>query len=72
MLSQMIYWKFQKVDGSTLYDALDLSSSPVNKTSILKINNIDILAPLNFKTLVSYVYDKTDVDIGLRLKADKH
>ena len=71
-VSNDIFKTHKKVDGSILYDALDLSSSPVNKTSILKINNIDILAPLNFKTLVSYVYDKTDVDIGLRLKADKH
>ena len=36
------------------------------------MNNIDIIAPLRFKTLVAYVYDKTDVDIGLSLKADKH
>ena len=35
--------KTQKVDGSILYDSLELSFNTVDKTSILKVNNIDIL-----------------------------
>ena len=36
--------KIQKVDGSTLYDSLELSFNTVDKTSISKGNNVDILA----------------------------
>ena len=36
-----------KVDGSTSYDALELSCNIVDKTSILKTTNIDILQSIN-------------------------
>ena len=58
MLPQMIHWKFQKVDGSTLYDSLELSFDNINKSSILKSNNIDILQSLNTKAVSNDVYNK--------------
>ena len=67
----MIVSKTQKVDGSTLYDSLELSFNIIDRTSILKLNNIDILASINLKALASYVYDKTDIDIVLNLKSHK-
>ena len=36
--------KIQKVDGSTFYDSLELSFNTVDKPSILKTNNIHVLA----------------------------
>ena len=33
--------KIQKVDASTLYDAFELSFNNVDKTIILKLNNVD-------------------------------
>ena len=33
----------QNVEGSTLYDALDLTFANVDKTSISQVNNVDIL-----------------------------
>ena len=55
--------KIQKVDGSTLYDAFELSFNNVDKTSILKNNNVDILTCINNKALSSNVYNKTEVDL---------
>ena len=59
MLAHMIYWKVEKVDASAVYDALELSFNTVDKTSILKIKNVDILASLNLKASASNVYVKT-------------
>ena len=61
----------QKVDGSTLYDSFEVSFNAVDKASILKINNIDILQSMNNKASINDVYNKTDIDIGLHFKADK-
>ena len=55
--------KIQKIDGSTLYNALELSCNSVDKTSILKNNNVDILSSLNLKALASNVYNKREVDL---------
>ena len=63
--------KIQKVDSSILYDDLELSCNAVDKTSILKINNIDILQSTNNKASIAYVYNKMDIDMGLNLKADQ-
>ena len=41
--------KLQKVDGSTLYESLELSFDTVDKTSMFKISNVDILASLRVK-----------------------
>ena len=41
--------KLQKVDGSTLYESLDLSFNTVDKTSMFKISNVDSLASLRVK-----------------------
>ena len=49
------------MDGSTLYDSLELSFNTVDKTSILKVNNIGILASLNLKTSDSNVYTKQEI-----------
>ena len=68
----------QKVDGSTLYDALELSFNTIDKTAILKTNNIDVLAPLALKASASTVYTKQEInDVyiafanSLNTKADK-
>ena len=50
--------KTQKVDGSTLYDSLELSFNTVDKTSRVKGNNTDSLSSLNLKALASDVYYK--------------
>ena len=52
----------QKVDGSTLYDALELSFNTIDKTAILKTNNIDVLAPLALKASASTVYTKQEIN----------
>ena len=68
----------QKVDGSTLYDSFEVSFNAVDKASILKINNIDILQSITNKALASNVYTKEEItnnDImfanTLNNKADK-
>ena len=48
--------QIQKVDGSTLYDAWELSFSTVDTTSILKTHDIYRLTPLNLKASASTVY----------------
>ena len=65
----------QKVDGSTLYDALELSFNTIDKTAILKTNNIDVLAPLALK---ASAYTKQEINYfyiafanSLNTKADK-
>ena len=77
MLHQMIL-KIQRVDGSLLYDALELSFNMAAKTSILKNSNVDILESLNLKAYVSNVnthQEITNSDIiyasALNSKADK-
>ena len=60
--------RIKKVAASTLYDSLELSSNTVDKTSIYKVDNIDIVASLESKASASNVYTKeeiTDVDIAL-------
>ena len=63
--------KIQRVDGTTLYDSFELSFNPVNKTSILTINNVDILQAINNNDVSVNVYRKSEVDTGLNLKAYK-
>ena len=46
-VSNDIFKTHKKVDGSILYDALDLSFSLSDKASIFKNNNVDILASIN-------------------------
>ena len=41
--------KIQKVDGSNLYDSLELSFNNVHTTSSVKVNNIDSLSSLNLR-----------------------
>ena len=55
--------KIQKVDGSTLYDAFELSFNNVDKTSILRINNVDIISSLNLKALASNAYDNYEIGV---------
>ena len=50
------------MDGSTFYDALQLSFNAIDKTSILKFNNVDILASVNNKVGSNDVYTKADID----------
>ncbi len=68
----------QKVDGSTLYDSFEVSFNAVDKTSILKINNIDILQSITNKASASNVYTKEEINNNdimfantLNNKADK-
>ena len=55
--------KVQKVDGSTLYDALELSFNSIDKTSILQLNKVDILQYINNKVVINDVYNKSDIDL---------
>ncbi len=48
--------KIQRVDGSTLYDAWELTFYIVDKTSILKSNNLDIVQSINNKAAVNDVF----------------
>ena len=71
--------RIKKVDGSTLYDSLELSFNTIDKLSILKFNSIDILASVNLKASASNAYTKQemlDFDIAfatsLNNKADKN
>ena len=49
--------------GSTLYDDLDLTCFLcVDKASILKLTNIDILQPIHSKATSNDVYTKADID----------
>ena len=64
MLPQMIYSKNQKVGGSTVYDALELSFHTGDKPSLFKHTNIHILQSINHEDLASDVYNKNDVDSG--------
>ena len=49
-------------DGSTLYDAIELTINPVDKTIKLNINTIDTLEQLD-NSVPSNVYCKTDIYI---------
>jgi hypothetical protein len=53
--------KIQTIIGLTPYDALDLSFNTEGKTSILSVNNIDILASLASKASASNVYTKEEI-----------
>ena len=52
--------KIQKVDGTTLYDAFELSFNNVDKTSILNINNVNILEAINNN--VSNTYSRSEIN----------
>ena len=54
--------KAQKVDGSIVYDSLELSFNTVDKVSILKTKNVDSLAYLNLKVVASNVYTTQELD----------
>ena len=71
-------FKIQKVDGSLLYDDLELSVNNTDKTSILQINNVYSLASLNLKASATNVYTKQEINNtyiiyvnALNNKADK-
>ena len=55
--------KIQKVDGSTIYESLELSFNIIDKTSILKTNDIDILQAIHHKAAINDVYNKHEVDL---------
>ena len=55
--------KLQKVDGSTVYDALELSFNSIDKTSILNNYNVDILQSINTKAVSNGVYNQSDIDL---------
>ena len=50
------------MDGSTLYDALELSFNSFDKASILTINNVGISQSINTKAVSNDVYNKADID----------
>ena len=53
----------QRVDGTTLYDAFELSFNPTDKTSILNLNNVDIMSSINSKAVYNTAYNKADLDL---------
>ena len=50
------------MDGSTLYDSLELSFNTCDQTSILNINNVDILASSASTIPSSNVYTKREIN----------
>ena len=54
--------KFQQVDGSTLYDSLEVSSNVVENTSILNANNIGIPSYLQLKASAPTVYTNQKIN----------
>ena len=69
--------KIQRVDGSLVYDAFELSFDIADKTSVLK-NNINILESLKLRAFASNVFTKQELigndiiyDNALNTKADK-
>ena len=71
--------KTQKIEGSTLYDSLELACNTVDKTNILKVIYVDILESLNLKASTSNVYTKQQINnndnifaTSLNNKADKN
>ena len=57
-VSNDIFLKNQRVDGSLLYDALELSFNMADKTSVFKISNVDSLESLNLRAFASKVFTK--------------
>ena len=71
-------FQIQNVDGSTLYDSLELPFNTIDKTSILKMKNINMLASLSSNMSASNVYTKQEIHYvniafanSLNTKADK-
>ena len=60
--------KIQRVDGTTLYDSFELSFNPVDKTNILKLNNVNSLQAITTNDVAVNGYSKSEVDTGLTLK----
>ena len=56
--------KNQKVDGSILHDALELSFHVSDKASMLNVNNVDILASINNMAVSIDVYNRADIDLS--------
>ena len=54
--------RIQKVDVSTLYDALELSFNSVDQANIFKVEIIDILEFITNKALASNVYTKNEIN----------
>ena len=55
--------KIQRVDGSILYDVLELTFNSVDNISILKLNTTDILQSINNKAQINDVYNKNEFDL---------
>jgi hypothetical protein len=55
-------FKIQRKIGTTLYDSLELTFNDTDKTSILKVNNIDILDILSRRAAASNVYTKAEIN----------
>ena len=51
----------QKVDGSVLYDSLELSFNTVDKTSTWRVNHVDMLASLASRISSSNIYTKQEI-----------
>ena len=62
--------KIQRGDGILIYDAFELSFNNVDKPSISRINNVEILQSINNSVAVN-VYSKSEIDIGLNLQSYK-
>ena len=56
--------KIQRVDGSFLYDAFELSFNNVDKTIILTRNNVDIWQSINKKAVSNNVHHTVDDDLN--------
>ena len=63
--------KIQRVDGTTLHDSFELSLNTVDTTSIVTINNVNLLQDVKNNDVAVNVYSKAEVYTGLNLKSDK-
>ena len=61
--------KIQRVVGTTFYGSFELSFNPVDKTSILTVDNVDVLQAINNNGVAANVYSKSELGVALNLKS---
>ena len=62
--------KIQRVDGITLYDSFELSVNTIDKTSILKLNNVNIVQAISNNDVAANVYSRYEIDISVNSKSN--
>ena len=57
--------KIQRVDGITVYDSFELSVNTIDKTGILKLNDVNIVQATINNAVAANVYSRSEIDISL-------